>query len=129
MLCAHMTMLRGWGGGGGGGVITCCALCTHGGRAGLCARLTTLSTVFLCFFGWFRGKIFWAHSGGFRVCRYRSFGLFWEPFGLPVEIWGLGFQPTDLLVFFGIWGLGFQGKTFWAYSGGFRVWGLRVETF
>ena len=85
---------------------------------------------------------------GFRV-EYFS-GLFWEPFGLPLEIWGLRFQATDLLGFFqatdllgflGIWGLGFPGKTFWAHSGGFpgktfwahsggfRVWTFRVETF
>ena len=96
-----MTMLRGWGGGGGwwGGNYVLCFVHTWGSCWALCTLDHAVYCFPLFFFGWFRGKTFWAHSGGFRVCRYRSFGLFWEPFGLPVEIWGLRFQPTDLLFF------------------------------
>ena len=51
------------------------------------------------------------------------------------------FQATDLLGFFGIWGFGVSGQDLlgsqwrvsgqdlWAHSGGFRVWGFRVEIF
>ena len=73
----------------------------------------------------FKGKTFWAHSGGFRVWGFRV-EIFWAFLGFGVE--GLRVEtfwadPGG----FRVWG--FRAETFWKYTGGFRVWGSRADDF